>query len=154
VRPSSRARLRPALTLSITKFHSCSATAEIITTTALPKGPPVSRFSREDTNSIPRWFSVSSTSRKCRTLRAKRSVGRPNQHCVELPAVGCSEHLIESRTLRLCAADSVGVFVTISKARCSANRRKSSAWVSGFWSLVETRVYERLASRIRSSVQG
>jgi hypothetical protein len=50
------------------RLRSSSATADTITTTALPNGPPVSRLSRNDTNSMPRWFSVSSTSRKCRTL--------------------------------------------------------------------------------------
>jgi hypothetical protein len=49
-RPSSRARRRPALPRSI-RLRSSSATAETIITTALPNGPPVSRFSRNDRNS-------------------------------------------------------------------------------------------------------
>jgi hypothetical protein len=50
-RPSSRARRRPALTRSIIRLRSSSATAGTIITTALPNGPPVSRFSRNDRNS-------------------------------------------------------------------------------------------------------
>src|SRR5260370_42597299 len=47
---------------------------------------------------------------------ASEAVSGPDQHCVELPAVGRGEHLIESRTLGLGAADSVTVFVDDFKA--------------------------------------
>jgi hypothetical protein len=64
---SSFARRMPARTLSTMRFLSSSAMAP---TMARPSGPPVSMFSRKLTNSIPRWFSSSGTSKKCRTLLA------------------------------------------------------------------------------------
>ena len=59
-----RARRIPALTLSTISERSNSAMAEMITTTARPSGPPVSRFSRKLMYSMFSRFSSSSTSRK------------------------------------------------------------------------------------------
>jgi len=55
------------------RLRSSSAMAPMITTMALPKGPPVSICSRKLTNSILSRFSSSRTSRKCFTERAIRS---------------------------------------------------------------------------------
>ncbi len=73
LRPSNFARLIPALTRSTIKLRSSSAMAPTITTIARPNGPPVSMFSRMLTNSMFRWLSSSSTSKKWRTFLATRS---------------------------------------------------------------------------------
>ena len=66
--PLARAFRRPARTLSQISERSSSATAPKMVKIILPAGVDVSSCSLSETNSMPRWFSVSSTSRKCRTL--------------------------------------------------------------------------------------
>jgi hypothetical protein len=133
-RPSSRARLRPAFTLSIIiiRLRFSSATADTIPTSALPNGAPIVEVFPErhelDTEMIRRVEPC----KKCRTLRAKGSAGNTKTVSNSF-AVGGREHLIASRALRLGPADPVAVLLwMISNPRCAANRRRSRAWVSGF----------------------
>ena len=65
-------------------------------TTARPSGPPVSRFSRKLTNSMPRWLSSSSTSRKVPD-RPRDSIRGPDQDYLEAAAPGIPQQITETR---------------------------------------------------------
>jgi hypothetical protein len=71
-----------------------------------------------------------------------QSVGGPHHHNIKFAAMGRRHHLVECRTLRLCATNPVGVFVNDFKSALFCHRRRSSAWVCGCWPQVETVVYK------------
>jgi hypothetical protein len=93
---------------SMMRFRSSSAIAPMMMTTARPSGPPVSRFSRKLTNSMLRWLSSSSTSRKWRTDRAIRSEA-PDQEHLEVAAVRISKQIVKTRPASFRPRDSIGV---------------------------------------------
>ncbi len=82
----------------------------MMVTTARPSGPPVSICSRKLTNSTPRWFSSSSTSKKCFTDRAILSEAQ-TRTTSKRPAACVMHHLVQTRPARLRAADPVGILL-------------------------------------------
>ena len=95
---------------STIRLRSSSAMAPMMVTTARPRGPPVSICSRKLTNSIPRWFSSSSTSKKCFTDR-RDPVRSPDQDHIEAAAAGVAHQFIETRPACLHAGDPVCVLL-------------------------------------------
>lgn len=71
--PFALAFLIPALTRSMIKLRSSSATAPSTVKTIRPAGVDVSRFSERLTKSIPRALKVSRALSRCETERTKRS---------------------------------------------------------------------------------
>jgi hypothetical protein len=83
---------------------------------------------------------VSSTSRKCRTLRARRSAAHTN--ATSNSTVGGGQHLIECRTLRLRPADLVGVLVNDLEPALLRKPPQIERLCLRILSKVETRVYK------------
>ena len=112
-RPSSWARRMPARTRSMIRLRSSSAMAPMMTTTARPSGPPVSivlaeadELDVEPVQLVEHFEEVPD--------RSGDPIEGPDQDDIEAAAAGIAHQLIETRPLRLGAADPVGVLSTIS----------------------------------------
>ena len=106
---------------------------------AAQRAAPVSRFSLNETNSMPSRLSSPSTSEV--TNATRQPVRSPHQHHIELGPASSGHHGIECRATGFGAADGIAVLVDATvKPRCSAMRRRSRNWVTVVWSEVETRV--------------
>ena len=84
--------------------------APMMMTMARPSGPPVSMFSRNETNSTPVPVQIIEHRQEV-ACGACDAIARPDQDNIEPAAAGIGHHLIESWPLGLGAADPVGVLL-------------------------------------------